>query len=229
MRHHHTNRSAARAARVLAAALAAALFSHCTEPTRAHGPEGHWILVAVDGSPLPAAISPDETMDSGDMDLIGDGTYVKRATASVTGVEFHASTTGEWSVDGARVELRPSNGSVQIGHWDDGAIEIQTQTGQTFRYVPAAAALTTPRSTTPRAPQGGTPGERRPHYSVSSTAEFARPRFVMLAFDASSRTSSRRRDVAAIIIGPRSPTLWPLRMKDRPAAPTSLQEFAARR
>ena len=168
MRHHHTDRSAARTARVFAAALAAALSSHCTEPTRAHGPEGHWILVAVDGSPLPAAISPDETMTSGDMDVIGDGTYVKRATASVTGVEFHGTTTGEWSIDGARIELRPSSGSVQIGHWDVGAIEIQTQTGQTFRYVPAPAALT-PRSTTPRAPPGGTPGERRPHFSVSST------------------------------------------------------------
>lgn len=167
MTHHHMNRSAARAARVFAAALAAVSASHCTEPNPAPGPEGHWLMVAVDGSPLPAVISPDETMISGDLDLMGDGTYVKRATASVTGVAFHASTFGRWSAHGYQIEFRPSIGTVQVGQWRDGAIEIQDV--RTSRYVPAAAAVPSPRNASPPVAPGGTPPERRRHFSVSST------------------------------------------------------------
>lgn len=167
MRHHHTNRSAARAARVLAAALAAALSSHCTEPNPAPGPDGHWTLIAVDGSPLPAMIRPDEMMLAGDLDLLGDGTYVKRATVSVTGVVFHGTTFGRWSARGDQIEFRPSTGTVQVGQWRDRAIEIQDVL--TTRYVPAAAAVSSPRNASPPVAPGGAPPERRRHFSVSST------------------------------------------------------------
>jgi len=174
MRHSRTSRHAARAARALVAAGGVVLASYCTEPTQRSGPEGLWVMVAVDGSSLPAVINPDETMLSGDLDLIGDGTYVKRATASVTGVEFHASSTGRWSVRGDLIEFTSSTGNVQIGQWRDGAIVIQDV--RTTRYVPASAVPPIPRSTARPALPGGTPPERRPHFSaLSSLAGSARP------------------------------------------------------
>jgi hypothetical protein len=169
--------SRAVAARILMVAASVFLAAHCTEPTAVPnavpGPEGHWIMVAVDGNPLPADISPGVTMLSGDLDLFHDGTYVKHTTASVAGVEFHATSTGRWSADGGRIALNPSVGDREIGDWRDAVIEIHDV--RSLRYVPVSALPPTPPSSTPTA-GGSRPGGRIPRYSISpTTAGSARP------------------------------------------------------
>lgn len=152
---------------LLAAISAAAISSACSSPTEASGPDEDWMLVAVDGNPLPALIGPGAKIIAGSLHLSRDGSYSKQTRAIIEGVTFEDLHTGHWTALPGRIELRPSDGGdLVVARWHDGSIEIPGD--RTVRYLPASAAPPIQRNGPPASPSAPapTPGNRRPKYDL---------------------------------------------------------------
>lgn len=100
----------------------------CAEPTSPVSPTGTWRLVAIDGSPLPATMTPSVDAVSGSLELRNDGTYQEITDASIGGSIVRLQMSGSWRASGDMVELLNRQAGLPfVGHWSASALEVQAE------------------------------------------------------------------------------------------------------
>jgi len=135
--------------------VVAASLSACSDLTRPIGFDadlrGRWVLVAVDGQPLPVPLDPGAEIVAGELELLADGSYWSSTHATIAGVAFHDLWKGRWSIAADRILLeRAGQTAVFAGTWNGVTIEIAGTRAMRYARPPAAPTPTAGSPTQPK-------------------------------------------------------------------------------
>jgi hypothetical protein len=120
------------------------------------GLRGSWMLVAVDGQPLPARIDDGAEIVAGELELSAGGSYWTSTHATIFGAPFNDWWEGRWSVAGDRLVLeRSGQAAVFVGTWSGSTIEIAGT--RTMRYARPSTRANPTTSSSPTRPSRSNP------------------------------------------------------------------------